>query len=108
MVTGEAAVLHGRAIPAAGGDGGRIAVLELEREPPGIAGPLLAPLTPREREVATPVVDGLSDREIAKRLSLGHHTVTQYVTRIYRKLEVDSRVTLTRALLRPPAPARRS
>jgi hypothetical protein len=32
---------------------------------------------------------------------------TQYVKRIYRKLDVDSRVTLTRALLRPPASAAR-
>lgn len=108
LVTGETAILHSRAIPATGEDQGRIAVLELEREQPGIARQLLAPLTPREREVATLVVDGLSDREIAGQLSLSHHTVSQYVKRIYRKLDVDSRVSLTRALLRPPAPACRS
>jgi DNA-binding CsgD family transcriptional regulator len=108
LVTGETAVLHGRAIPAAREDRGRIAVLELERDHPGIARQALGPLTPRERDVATLVVDGLSDREIAEQLSLSHHTITQYVKRIYRKLNVDSRVTLTRALLRPPAPARRS
>jgi DNA-binding CsgD family transcriptional regulator/GAF domain-containing protein len=108
LITGETAVLHSRATPAAGQDRGRIAVLELEREHPAIAPQLLAPLTPREREVATLVVEGLSDREIAERLMLSHHTVTQYVKRTYRKLDVDSRVTLTRALLRPPAPARRS
>ena len=50
------------------------------------------------------VVDGLADREIAERLFLSHHTVSQYVKRIYRKLGVDSRVGLTRVLL---APARR-
>ena len=108
LVTGESAVLHSRATPAAGEAGGRIAVLELECEQPGIAPQLLAPLTPREREVATLVVDGLSDREIADQLSLSHHTISQYVKRIYRKLDVDSRVTLTRALLRPPTPARRT
>jgi DNA-binding CsgD family transcriptional regulator len=107
LVTGETAVLHSHAIPAAGEDRGRVAVLELERDRPGIAPQLLAPLTPRERDVAALVVDGLSDREIAARLSLSHHTITQYVKRIYRKLDVDSRVTLTRALLRPPPPARR-
>ena len=37
LVTGETAVLHSRAIPAAGENRGRIAVLELEREHPGIA-----------------------------------------------------------------------
>ena len=33
------------------------------------------------------------------------YTVIQHVKRVYRKLDVDSRVTLARALLRPPAPA---
>ena len=45
------------------------------------------------------VVDGRSDREIAERLYLSHHTVSQYVKRIYRKLDVGSRVALTRLLL---------
>jgi DNA-binding CsgD family transcriptional regulator len=45
------------------------------------------------------VVDGLTDREIAQQLSLSRHTVSQYVKRIFRKLGVDSRVGLTRALL---------
>jgi DNA-binding CsgD family transcriptional regulator/GAF domain-containing protein len=76
-----------------------VTVLELDRERPArSAGPLL-PLTPRERDVATLVVDGLADREIAERLYLSHHTVSQYVKRIYRKLGVDSRVALTRLLL---------
>jgi DNA-binding NarL/FixJ family response regulator len=60
---------------------------------------LLAALTPREQEVAALVVDGLADREIAGSLHLSHHTVSQYVKRIYRKLGVDSRVALTRLLL---------
>src|SRR5918994_627718 len=38
--------------------------------------------TPREREVALFVVDGRSDREIAERLSLSHHMVSQYVKRV--------------------------
>jgi DNA-binding CsgD family transcriptional regulator/GAF domain-containing protein len=76
-----------------------VTVLELDREPPArSAGPLL-PLTPREREVAALVVDGLVDREIAERLQLSRHTVSQYVKRVYRKLGVDSRVSLTRLLL---------
>jgi DNA-binding CsgD family transcriptional regulator len=76
-----------------------ITLLELDRERPGTpAGPLLA-LTPREREVAALVAEGLADREIAERLYLSRHTVSQYVKRIYRKLGVDSRVTLTRLLL---------
>jgi DNA-binding CsgD family transcriptional regulator len=56
-------------------------------------------LTPREREVAALVVDGLTDREIAQRLYLSRHTVSQDVKRIYRKLGLDSRVALTHLLL---------
>jgi DNA-binding CsgD family transcriptional regulator len=82
------------------GEGGAlVTVLELEAERPGrFAGALVA-LTAREREVAALVVDGLGDREIAQRLYLSRHTVSQYVKRIYRKLGVDSRVALTGLLL---------
>jgi len=76
-----------------------VTVLELDRDRPGgLAWPLVS-LTPREREVAALVVDGLADREIAERLYLSRHTVSQYVKQIYRKLGVDSRVALTRLLL---------
>ena len=51
------------------------------------------------REVAHLVVDGHTDREIAAQLRLSHHTVSQYVKRIYRKLDVASRVELTRLLV---------
>jgi DNA-binding CsgD family transcriptional regulator/GAF domain-containing protein len=79
-------------------NGGIVAILELEHDERGVEPGLLGPLTPREREVALLVVDGLADREIAERLFLSHHTVSQYVKRIYRKLDVDSRVALTRIL----------
>jgi DNA-binding NarL/FixJ family response regulator len=95
LASGDAAIIHARASRTADG---LVVVLELEREP-GLAPGPLASLTPREQEVATLVVDGLADREIAERLCLSHHTVTQYVKRIYRKIEVDSRVSLTRVLL---------
>jgi DNA-binding CsgD family transcriptional regulator len=79
--------------------GALVTVLELDREHSARpSGPLVA-LTPREREVAALVVDGLTDREIAERLYLSRHTVSQYTKRIYRKLGVDSRVALTRLLL---------
>jgi DNA-binding CsgD family transcriptional regulator len=76
-----------------------VTVLELDghRRASG-TGPLLA-LTPREREVAALVVEGLADREIAERLYLSRHTVSHYVKCIYRKLGVASRVELTRLLL---------
>lgn len=107
LVSGEHATVHGHTSPVRGRDGGLVSVLELEHESPRVAPGALAPLTPREREVATLVIDGLSDREIASRLILSRHTVSQYVKRIYRKLEVDSRVALTRVLLGPRGADRR-
>ena len=99
LVSGELATIHGHSSPVPYDEGGLVAVLELEREHPGLAPGPLSALTPREQEVAVLVVDGLADREIAERLCLSHHTVTQYVKRIYRKVEVNSRVGLTRVLL---------
>jgi DNA-binding CsgD family transcriptional regulator len=99
LATGERAVIYGHVSPVDEHDGAVVAVLELEREQPGMSPALLAALTPRESEVAVLVVEGLADREIAERLHLSHHTVSQYVKRIYRKLGVESRVSLTRALL---------
>jgi|SRR5262245_8739948 len=98
LVDGEQGSLHAYSsrLP---NDRGLVTLLELHRDQAGEpAGPLLT-LTPREREVATLVADGLGDREIADRLYLSHHTVSQYVKRIYRKLGVGSRVALTRLLL---------
>jgi DNA-binding CsgD family transcriptional regulator len=99
LADGTAAVLHGRSSRPAGAGGSVVTVLELRSDEPQIRPALLSALTPREREVARLVVDGLSDREIGTRLFLSHHTVSQYVKRIYRKLGVDSRVALTRLLL---------
>lgn len=97
LTTGEAAVIHGHVRPVGDEDGALVIVLELER--PGLSPALLATLTPREQEVAVLVVGGLANREVAERLCLSRDTVSQYIKRIYRKLGVDSRVALTRALL---------
>jgi DNA-binding CsgD family transcriptional regulator len=99
LATGERGVIHGHVRPVNGDDGALVAVLELERERPGIVPAQLAVLTPREQEVAVLLVDGLANREIAERLILSQHTVSQYVKQIYRKLGVDSRVALARMLL---------
>jgi len=100
LSTGEAGIIHAHANPSPR-DGGLVAVLELGREHPAIAPGAVAALTPREREVAALVVDGCGDREIAEQLCLSRHTVSQHVKSIYRKLDVDSRVGLTRLLLAP-------
>jgi DNA-binding CsgD family transcriptional regulator len=103
LVTGEVGILHARLCPMASDGDALVAVLDLERESAVISLEALAGLTPREAEVAMLVVDGLADREIAEQLFLSHHTVSQYVKQIYRKLGVDSRVGLTRELLRRPS-----
>jgi DNA-binding NarL/FixJ family response regulator len=97
--TGGTGVLHAASAPLARHPGAMVTVLSLNRERPGIDPSALAVLTPREADVATLVVDGLGDREIAAALCLSHYTVSQYVKRIYRKLNVGSRVALTRLLI---------
>jgi DNA-binding CsgD family transcriptional regulator len=96
LATGAGGTLHAYAerMP----DGALVTVLELRGEQPGLAGRFLRSLTPREAEVAGLVVEGLTDREIARRLLLSPYTVMQHVKSVYRKLGVDSRVALTRLL----------
>jgi non-specific serine/threonine protein kinase len=48
-------------------------------------------LSPREREVATLIAQGLSNREIGKTLLIGHRTVGTHVQSILNKLGVDRR-----------------
>ncbi|MEK4244581.1 LuxR C-terminal-related transcriptional regulator [Psychrobacillus sp. FSL K6-2684] len=52
---------------------------------------LLDLLTPREMEVFNLLVDGTTNREIAKKLFLTERTVRVYLTTIYSKLGVTSR-----------------
>jgi predicted ATPase/DNA-binding CsgD family transcriptional regulator len=51
-------------------------------------------LTEREREVATWLAQGKSNREIAEAMTVGVRTVETYVTRILNKLGFDSRVQI--------------
>lgn len=50
-----------------------------------------ATLSPREREVLQLCAKGYSYEEIAPLLAVSRHTVTTFVKRIYRKLQVHSR-----------------
>jgi two-component system, NarL family, nitrate/nitrite response regulator NarL len=50
------------------------------------------PLTPREREVLGLIVEGADNVAIGLALSISPHTVKQYVTNIFEKLGVNSRV----------------
>ncbi|MGA4843844.1 ATP-binding protein [Streptomyces sp. G45] len=55
-------------------------------------------LTPREREVAALVAQGLSNREVAERLVISKRTADTHVERILTKLELDSRAEIPGAL----------
>ena len=61
------------------------------------AGPLL---TPREREVAQLVADGLTNAELARRLFISPRTAAVHVSNILRKLGVTSRTDVAGALAR--------
>jgi WD40 repeat protein/serine/threonine protein kinase/energy-coupling factor transporter ATP-binding protein EcfA2 len=49
-------------------------------------------LTQREHEILQLIIEGLSNKEIAQRLTITHGTVKWYVNQIYEKLGVRSRV----------------
>ena len=52
-------------------------------------------LTRREREVLHQVVQGLTNAQIAEQLVITYRTVNWYLTMIYNKLGVSSRVAAT-------------
>ena len=51
-------------------------------------------LSGRELEVANLVAEGLPNKEIAQRLGITEHTVSNYLFRMYNKLGISSRVEL--------------
>lgn len=51
-------------------------------------------LTQREDQVAVLVAEGLTNREVARRLGLREHTVSNYLFKIYEKLGISSRMEL--------------
>ncbi|MEX0731837.1 MAG: LuxR C-terminal-related transcriptional regulator [Aquisalimonadaceae bacterium] len=57
-------------------------------------------LTPREREVVVPMVQGLSNREIAELLRVSPKTVEVYRSRIMRKTRADNLCGLIRMAIR--------
>jgi two-component system nitrate/nitrite response regulator NarL len=65
----------------------RLAVLASDRLP----GPAVGKLTRRERQIAGLIARGLQNKEIARRLCLGHATVKNHVHNILRKLNIQRR-----------------
>ncbi len=61
--------------------------------PHAVTGP--AALTPREREVAVLISDGLTNAELARRLYISPKTAAVHVSNILRKLGVSSRTEVS-------------
>ena len=55
-------------------------------------------LTPQEEQITALVVDGCSNQEVARELSLSAKTVEYHLTRVYKKLGVSSRGELRELL----------
>ena len=53
-------------------------------------------MTKSELAVAQLVANGLTNREVAERLYVSPHTVNTHLRQVFAKLEVKSRVDLTR------------
>ncbi len=60
----------------------------------------LSILTPREREIADCLTDGLTYKEAAGRLGITAHTVNQHLKKVYEKLKVKSKTELVSLLLK--------
>ena len=77
-----------------------VAAEVLSRLDPGQASPQAASpaasafpeLTERERDILQLIAEGYTNTAIASRLHLGHKTVRNYVSVIFRKLQVAGRV----------------
>ena len=55
-----------------------------------------AALTEAELAVVRLVADGLTNREVAERLYVSPHTVNGHLRHAFEKLDINSRVALTR------------
>jgi DNA-binding CsgD family transcriptional regulator len=79
--------------------------LGVQRRLPAERRPALgwAALTESELAVVRLVADGLTNREVAERLYVSPHTVNGHLRHAFDKLEINSRVALTRIAAQHPA-----
>lgn len=61
--------------------------------------PVKAELTPREREVAAQLMDGLTSKQIGKALSISHRTVEIYRARLTSKYKATTTADLVHKLM---------
>src|SRR5689334_15865353 len=81
----------GESDQAAASDWGDGVVLQF---PPGEAHVGRSALTPRQREIAGLISQGLSNAAIAEQLVLTHGTVANHVSSILQRLDLDSRTQI--------------
>lgn len=67
---------------------------------PPVSSPGLKSLAMREMQVANLVAEGLANRDVAVKLGLSEHTVSNYLFRIYNKLGISSRIELALYILK--------
>jgi len=76
------------------------AFLEPDRQALSAPGPLIEPLTPRERDVLAQAAEGRTNDEIAETLSLSPRTVERHLSNIYLKLGVTGPAARAAAVAR--------
>lgn len=54
----------------------------------------VSPLTPREHDIVATIAEGLSNKQICRRLGLSEGTVKVHLHNIYTKLDVNGRTRL--------------
>jgi DNA-binding CsgD family transcriptional regulator len=114
-LTGGTSVVIVSVEPCRAGDRFIGATLRLEPPPaePGAAPagrPALgwAGLTATERRIAELVAEGMTNRQVASHTYLSPHTVDAHLRQVFRKLEIASRVELTRVVIEQAADQRRA
>lgn len=70
---------------------GAIARKVLDYFKPKKTKPALPKLTPREQQIVDALMDGLSYKQIAARLSIGLETVRHHIKNVYHKFQVNSK-----------------
>jgi DNA-binding NarL/FixJ family response regulator len=72
------------------------------QSPPSQSSPILASLTPREREIVQLIVQGASNREIAQTLFISEKTVRNHITSILGRLDLRDRTQLAILVCKTP------